>query len=80
MVEVLKLMHKEVPMHLHNMFSARESCYSSHNHSRLEQPKYKTVKYGYNSFRYQGAKLWNLLDNDFKQGCTLVEFKRLLYT
>ena len=43
----------------------------------LIQPKVRTTRYGLNSLRYDGARLWNKLHNDFKVD-DYYDFKRLL--
>ena len=78
MVEVYKIINKLGPLYLHNMFTVKESNYNFRNMLALEQPKYNTVKYGFNSVIYQGAKLWNMLGNEVKQVDTLKEFKWLI--
>ena len=60
------------------MFTVKESNYNFRNILALEQPKYNTVKYGFNSVIYQGAKLWNMLGNEVKQVDTLNKFKWLI--
>jgi hypothetical protein len=60
------------------MFIEKHMMYSSRRIKVLEQPKYNTVKYGKMSFKYQGAKVWNMLSNDFKQAIDITEFKQIL--
>ena len=43
----------------------------------LIQPKVRTTRYGLNSLRYDGARIWNKLHNDFKVD-DYYDFKRLL--
>ena len=43
-----------------------QNDYCFRNSVRLKQTKYKTIMYGYNSIRYQGALLWNHLPDVFK--------------
>jgi hypothetical protein len=78
MAEVFNVVNKQSPSYLHNMFSVKECMYSSRKFMQLDQPKFKTVKYGYNRIRYQGAKLWNELDNVIKQAMSITEFKHLM--
>ncbi len=44
----------------------------------LKQPQCNTVTYGFNSFRYKGAKIWNDFPNEIKNYITLAEFKKLI--
>lgn len=62
---VYKCLNKEGPAYLHDMFTLNEGS-NSRKGSQLIQPKFSTIKYGFNSVRYQGSRWWNLLDNNFK--------------
>ena len=42
------------------------------------QPIVRTEKYGLNSFRYQGSKLWNTLPPDITLAASVSSFKNLL--
>ena len=46
------------------------------NNKYLIQPKVRTTRYGLNSFRYDGARIWHKLHNDFKVD-DYYDFKRL---
>ena len=78
MIEVFKIINKEGPTYLHDMITVKETHYNVRNFKTLQQPKYKTIKYGFNSFRYHGAMLWNLLDNEFKKSVTVKDFKNMI--
>ena len=43
----------------------------------LIQPKVRATRYGLNSLRYDGGRIWNKLHNDFKVD-DYYDFKRLL--
>ena len=45
--------------------SVKQSNYSHRNALRLEQRNFHTVTSGQNALKYQGAKLFNVLSNDF---------------
>ena len=62
-IEVFKCVNGTNPVYLNELFITPESNYDLRNKSRLLQPKYK---YGYNSFRYLGSKLWNSLPSHLK--------------
>ncbi len=40
--------------------------YNSRNMKRLEMSSFWTIKHGKNTFRYEAPKLWNMLENKFK--------------
>ena len=48
-----------------NLLVKIESDYSFHNSVILQQPRYKTVMYDYNSIIFQGAQLFNRLSEVF---------------
>ena len=77
-IEVYKIVSKECPDFLHDMFMTKEITYNLRDENKVHQPKYNSMTYGYNSLRYQGAKLWNLLPSDLKQVTNLNQFKTLI--
>jgi hypothetical protein len=77
-VRSLQIVNEIGPSYLKDMFTEKHMMYSSSRIKVLEQPKYNTVKYGKMSFKYQGAKVWNMLSNDLKQAIDITEFKRIL--
>ncbi len=58
------------PIYMNDMFSKSERSYVLRKENNVILPRCNTVKYGQNSFKYQGAKLWNMIENDAK----LLEF------
>ena len=78
MVEIYKIINKMGPKYLHDMFIVKDNTYNVRNQSTLVLPKFKTVKYGKKSIRYEGVKFWNLLRNEVKQAINLDVFKRFL--
>ena len=57
--------------YLNDLFSVQASDYQLRDSSRLIQPKLNTFKFGFKSFRYFGAKLWNGLPVDITQSESL---------
>ena len=47
--------------YLNEMFEHKDIAYSVRDSKRLHVKKYNTVRYGYQSLHYAGAKLWNSL-------------------
>ena len=39
---------------------------------------FKYVKYGYNSFKFNGILLWNKLSNDIKRECNFKKFRSMI--
>ncbi len=74
-LEVFKIVNHVRPKYLQRMFQVKESTYNIRGEVMLNQPKFKTVKYGRESITYEGARLWNLLPNNFKEYITV---KRIL--
>ena len=78
MVEVYTVLNGIGPLYLHDMFDRKESVYIMKNNIELVQPQFRTQKYGFNSIRYQGAKIWNTLPNNIKDASNLSVFKALV--
>ena len=64
---VFDVLHQKVPMYLEDLFEAHDTRYNLRDNCKVKQQPFKTVKYGFNSLRYQGAKLYNSLPSDIKQ-------------
>ena len=60
-METFKSLKELNPSFLHNVFTYQEDNYEMRGIAQLELPRVRTDKYGINSFRYQGAKIWNAL-------------------
>ena len=60
------------------MFMRKESSYSFRDDCKVVQPKYRTKRYGYKSFKYIGAKLWNDMPQIFKCQTSLHDFIRMV--
>ena len=65
-----------------DIFQLKKSRYTSRKIKPLEIheiPHVKPVRYGINSFRYQGSKIWNELPNDIKNATDLNLLKNMTY-
>ena len=60
-LELFKIYHNISPAYLNNLVLKRNVEFPTHNVKSVTLPMFKTVKYGHNSFRYQGSHLWNSL-------------------
>ena len=75
---VFKILNSEAPPIKSNFFKLKSTPYDLRANKILELPKYRTIKYGKNSYGYQGAKLWNLIPNTMKDISNFNEFKQAL--
>ena len=67
------------PAYLNEMFTVLNSEYNFRNQSRLDQPKFNTKTFGYKSFNYFGAKIWNLIPTHTKSTDDLSIFRSNIY-
>ena len=77
-IEMYKCVNKLNPQFMNEMFIAHPVTYDLRDSSRLEQPSFNTLSFGYKSFMYYGAKLWNSLPPNVKQSESFSTFKRSL--
>ena len=72
--EVYKCINDIAPEYLRNIFVKQNHGYSLRDHCSLIQNRFKTVKYGYNSFGYLGAKIWNKMSINIKNSTCYEDF------
>ena len=77
-IEVYKCIKGISPYFMSSLFTQQDHRYHMRNENALTLPSFSTIKYGYNSFRYLGAKIWNHLPNGIKDSSTLSIFKKRL--
>ena len=75
-IEVFKCVKGLNPKYMNEMFTPKSPSYNFRDSSILVQPGFDGKSYGYRSFRYIGAKLWNMLPNNIKTTDDLQTFKR----
>ena len=75
-IEMFKYVHGLNPPYLNELFINKDTPYNLRDSNRLQQPEYKSVRYGFKSFRYYGSKLWNALPTEVKQSENLYHFKK----
>ena len=64
-----------------DLFNKVDHFYHSRNVRSLQQPRFNSVSYGWDSFSYQGAEEWNVLDNFIKDAASLnYDFKMVIKT
>ncbi len=54
------------PAYLKEYFTIKDSFYQTRTAMPLELPTFGSVRYGKRSYSYEGALLWNNLENTFK--------------
>ena len=76
LVEVFKCIRGLNPEFMNTIFVMDNKPYDTRSGSTISQNRVKTIKYGIQSFAYQGAKCWNLLPANIKEIEDLNEFRR----
>lgn len=76
--EVYKSLNGMSPDYMVNVFRRTNHQYNVRNQHGLIQPSFSTMKYGFNTFSYLGAKIWNNLPNNVKEAGSLDVFKNRL--
>ena len=74
-VEVFKCLNDIAPVYLREMFSKHSRSHNTRSVNSLTQSRFNTYKYGFYSFKYLGAKLWNAMPNNIRCAVTLKDFK-----
>ena len=77
-IEVYKCVHNLNPSYLNEMFIKKNNSYDLRDASILERPVAITTGYGLKSFQSYGAKIWNLLPNDYKSVASIDDFKQII--
>ena len=60
---------------LKDLFKNRVTHSGLRDNNKLVQSKFNTIKYGFRSFQYYGAKVWNALPINVKEASSLHSFK-----
>ena len=77
-IEVYKSVNNLNPQYICDMFSERKLNYDLRNSNLLTQHRFRTRRYGFKSFKFYGAKVWNALPTDIKQITKMDVFKQKL--
>ena len=77
-IKVYKCAKGKNPVYLSDLFVKKNPGYNLRDSDLIIQPKFKTFTYGYKSFSYFGAKIWNALSPDLKSCDSLPSFKKKL--
>ena len=65
-----------VPTSISELLTARNSSYNLCGDAILKLPKVNSTKYGIKSWRYQAARLWNIIPNNLRNIDSYCSFKR----
>ena len=74
-IEVYKCVNGLNPKYLNDMLVIRPNADRLRDSSRAIQPRFSSVGFGFKSFKYFGAKLWNVLPITVKRSDNLFIFK-----
>jgi len=76
MIEIFKIIHIIGPTYINELFVRKVDIHNVRYSFRVTMPKFRTIKYGKHSLRYEGAQTWNQLDSDIKRDINLKLLRR----
>ena len=79
-VLMYKVRKGTVPSYVSELFKVQNLQYAIRDNNKFVLPKYDTVKFGKNSMRYYGVKLWNNIPIMIKTSPSLNTFKLAINT
>ena len=71
---IYKVIHGTTPTARHTLLMLRSKSRNLRGELILVQPRVITTKYGLNTFRYYGPKIWNSLNDELRTSPTLKKF------
>ena len=71
---IFKVIHGTTPTPLRTLLTLRSKSCNLRGKLILVQPRVITTKYGLNTFRYYGPKIWNSLNDELRTSPTLKTF------
>jgi len=74
-IEVFKCVNDMSPDYLCTLFETKTQPYNMRDNYKVIQKNFRTITYGFHSFTYYGAKLWNELPVVIKCSNSIDEFK-----
>ena len=74
-VEMFKVKNNLSPKIIQDLFKLRNDLPNIRSSNEFCLPTPHTVKYGTESLRYLGPKIWNILPNSLKKSSSLYSFK-----
>ena len=76
---IYKIRNGKSPNYLKELVNEQNAIYDMRDRNKLFLPPFNTIKFGKNSFRYLGAKLWNSIPVEIKQKSSLNTFKSAVH-
>ena len=74
-IEIYKVINNLSPQIMHEIFQMREPKYELRNNNHLNLCMPKSVRYGTESLRFLGPKIWQIVPNELKEIDNLCDFK-----
>lgn len=78
-VMMYKVRNGTTPIYIKELFEEQRLAYDIRDNNKFVLPQFNTIKFGKNSFRYFGAKLWNYLPIEIKNMGSLNTFKSAVH-
>ena len=78
--ETYKCINNMTPEYLKDLVEVKQSNYSFRYENTVKIPTVRTVTYGQRSFRFESARVWNSLPNEYRTAMSFREFKGLIRT
>ena len=75
LVEVFKALKGQTPVYIKELFVEKDTSYDLVRKDQLTLYHHRTKAYGIQTFSHQGARMWNKLDNSYKNCETAKDFK-----
>ena len=79
-IETFKIIHDNSPPYLKDLVDVKTSNYSFRNKNVLDTKRFRTKRYGHNSFKYAAPNIWNSLPQECRAAVDIKTFKTLLNT
>ena len=76
---VFNCMQNATPEYLRDLYRTKDQTYSMRDRKILDVTRFNTIKYGKNSLKYTGTKMWNSLPQKIKCHTESDLFKRELF-
>ena len=71
---IYKVIHGTTPTPLRTLLTLRSKSHNLRGELILVQPRVIITKYGLNTFKYYGPKIWNSLNDELRTSPTLKKF------
>ena len=75
MTEMFKAINNQSPTFMNEIFPQRNAAYNLRNSNTFTVPIVHTVKYGTETVRYRGQRIWHTLSQEIKDANSVQQFK-----